>query len=175
MTKIIGSDVTLKPEHGDGINIIPYFTIGNLFDKTTLDNGFEMFYTQAFETDLAKADKPDTLELAELLERTNIKEILEWHKKQGVPNTVFLQFIIMENNEKLTVNKDYTIDWDNFSITILKSNPDKTYRLAIFLNNLYVNQFMENFNAMSNTYEQQVGRVTDKTIRDRETNEMGVL
>ena len=175
MTKIIGSDVTLKPEHGDGINIIPYFTIGNLFDKTTLDNGFEMFYTQAFETDLTKADKPDTLELAELLERTNIKEILEWHKKQGVPNTVFLQFIIMENNEKLTVNKDYTIDWDNFSITILKSNPDKTYRLAIFLNNLYVNQFMENFNAMSNTYEQQVGRVTDKTIRDRETNEMGVL
>lgn len=175
MTKIIGSDVTLKPEHGDGINIIPYFTIGNLFDKTTLDNGFEMFYTQAFETDLTKADKPDTLELAELLERTNIKEILEWHKKQGVPNTVFLQFIIMENNEKLTVNKDYTIDWDNFSITILKSNPDKTYRLAIFLNNLYVNQFMENFNAMSNTYEQQVGRVTDKTIRDRETNEIGVL
>ena len=63
----------------------------------------------------------------------------------------------------------------NISITILKSNPDKTYRLAIFLNNLYVNQFMENFNAMSNTYEQQVGRVTDKTIRDRETNEMGVL
>ena len=175
MEKIIGSDVQLKPEHGDGINIIPYFTIGNLFDKTTLDNGFEMFYTQAFETDVTKADKPDTLELKELLERTNIKEILEWHKKQGVPNTVFLQFIIMRNNEKLKLDEDYTIDWDNFSITVLKSDPDKTYRLAIFLNNLYVNEFMENFNEMTNTYEQPIGRTTDKTLRTRMTDEKGVL
>ena len=175
MEKIIGSDIQLKPEHGDGINIIPYFTIGNLFDKTTLENGFEMFYTQAFETDVNKADKPDTLELKELLERTNIKDILVWHKKQGVPNTVFLQFIIMRNNEKLKLNEDYTIDWDNFSITILKSDPDKTYRLAIFLNNLYVNQFMENFNSMSNTYEQPVGRTTDKTIRTRQSDQIGVL
>lgn len=175
MEKIIGSDVQLKPEHGDGINIIPYFTIGNLFDKTTLDNGFEMFYTQAFETDVTKADKPDTLELKELLERTNIKEILEWHKKQGVSNTVFLQFIIMRNNEKLKLDEDYTIDWDNFSITVLKSDPDKTYRLAIFLNNLYVNEFMENFNEMTNTYEQPIGRTTDKTLRTRMTDEKGVL
>ena len=143
--------------------------------RTTLDNGFEMFYTQAFETDVTKADKPDTLELKELLERTNIKEILEWHKKQGVPNTVFLQFIIMRNNEKLKLNEDYTIDWDNFSITVLKSDPDKTYRLAIFLNNLYVNEFMENFNEMTNTYEQPIGRTTDKTLRTRMTDEKGVL
>ena len=44
-----------------------------------------------------------------------------------------------------------------------------------FLNNLYVNQFMENFNSMSNTYEQPVGRTTDKTIRTRQSDQIGVL
>ena len=33
---------------------------------------------------------------------------------------------------------------------------------------------MENFNSTSNTYEQQVGRVTDKTINIKRDNEIGV-
>ena len=49
-----------------------------------------------------------------------------------------------------------------------------TYRLNVFTNNLYVNQLMENYGDMSSTYEQQVGRVTDKTINLKRDNEIGV-
>ena len=63
---------------------------------------------------------------------------------------------------------------ESYGDMLIKSNPDKTYRLSIYLNNLYVNQLMENFNSISNTYEQQVGRVTDKTINIKRDNEIGV-
>ena len=159
----------------NGINIIPHFTVPNLFENIKLDNGFELFYSRSFDTDPSEADKSSVLELSELLEVTNLKEIISWHKKNGIPNTIFLQFIILADNEKLIMDKDYKIDWDNLSIDILKSDPDKTYRMNIYLNNFYINQLVENYNSISSSYEQQVGRVTDKTINRKRDNEIGIL
>lgn len=166
--------VDLKPEHGDGINIIPQFTIGNLFDKTKMENGFELFYSQAFETDPLCTGAEDVLDLSSVFDTTNIKDIVTWHNRNGIPNSVFIRFIIMENNKKLEIDKDYIVDLDNLQLKILHSDPDKTYRMNIFLNNLYVNNLMENYNSISNTYEQQVGRTTDKTIRLKKDNEIGI-
>lgn len=159
----------------NGINIIPHFTVPNLFENIKLDNGFELFYSRSFDTDPSEADKSSILELSELLEVTNLREVINWHKKNGIPNTIFLQFIILADNEKLIMDKDYKIDWDNLSIDILKSNPDKTYRMNIYLNNFYINQLVENYNSISSSYEQQVGRVTDKTINRKRDNEIGIL
>lgn len=170
----IGMDMNITTKTNDIVNIIPYFTIGNLFDTVKSDNGFQLFYTQAFETDPDKKDKADTLDLTGIFEDTNSKDIITYHNKNGIPNSVFIQFIIMKNNDKLVETTDYTIDWDNMSITVLKSDPDVTYRLVIFINNLYVNELMDNLNNMNMSYEQQVGKTSDKTIRTRSDNEIGV-
>lgn len=172
---VIDFNLGSKDVHsGDGINIIPQFTIGNLFDKIQMENGYEMFYSQSFETDPNLVGQTDILEIGGVFEKSNAKDIIEWHNKNGIPNTVFIQFIIMRNNEKLVEGKDFTVDWNNLTINILDSDPDKTYRLNIFLNNLYINQLMENFNSISSTYEEQVGRITDKTINIKRDNEIGI-
>ena len=160
--------------HLEGINIFPFFTVPNLFENVKMDNGFQMFYTQAFETDEQIYMEPDTLDLYGIFDRTNLKDIVKWHQQNGIPNDVFIKILVAENNKMLKEGEDFTIDLAKPSITILKSNPDKTYRLSIYLNNLYVNQLMENFNSISNTYEQQVGKVTDKTINIKRDNEIGV-
>ena len=163
-----------RPIDNGGINIIPYFTIGNLFEHTKMENGYELFYTQAFETDETIHEDEDYLDLEPVFRDTNAMDIIKWHNKQGVPNSVFLQFIIMRNNDKLVEGTDFIVDWENFKLRILKADPDKTYRLNIFVNNLYVTHLMENFNNESSTYEQQVGRVTDKTINLKRDNEIGI-
>lgn len=171
----IGEDVNIKTKSGDIVNIIPYFTIGNLFDTIKSDNGYQLFYTQAFETEVDKAGAEDTLDISGIFEDTNAKDIIAYHNKNGIPNTVFIQIIIMKNNVKLVEGTDYTVDWTNLSVGIKNSDPDMTYRLVIFVNNLYVNDLLENLGDMNSTYEQQVGKVTDKTIRTREDNHIGKL
>ena len=47
--------------------------------------------------------------------------------------------------------------------------------MNIYLNNFYINQLVENYNSISSSYEQQVGRVTDKTINRKRDNEIGIL
>ena len=163
-----------NPKPGDGINIIPYFTIPNLFDHTKMENGYTLFHTQAFETDENKPDMEDELDLEPIFRDTNAIDIIKWHNKNGVPNSVFIQFIVMKNNDKLEEGIDFTVDWENLKLIITKADPDMTYRLNVFTNNLYVNQLMENYGDMSSTYEQQVGRVTDKTINLKRDNEIGV-
>lgn len=168
--KDIAVDLSIKPENDKGINVIPYFTVGNLFDKTSLNNGFDLFYSQAFETDPSKYGKSDILELNDLFERTDAKKIIVWNNECGISNKVFMQFIIMENNKKLEEDVDYTIDWKTFQLTILKSDPDATYRLNIFVNNLYAAQMMENIseditheiNNKLTGYEQEVGNASNR-------------
>ena len=89
-----------NPKPGDGINIIPYFTIPNLFDHTKMENGYTLFHTQAFETDENKPDMEDELDLEPIFRDTNAMDIIKWHNKNGVPNSVFVQFIVMKNNDK---------------------------------------------------------------------------
>ncbi len=156
------------------INIVPMFTISNLFDDVELPNGFKMFYSRAFETEPELAGKPDSVDFSGELEYTNAKDIIAWHNKNGIPNSVYIGIIIMENNKKLEEDKDYIVDWENLSVSILKSNPDKTYRLVMFMNQLYALNITENYNSISNAYEQQVGKITDKTINTKFDNEIGI-
>ena len=55
-----------------------------------MDNGFQMFYTQAFETDEQIYMEPDTLDLYGIFDRTNLKDIVKWHQQNGIPNDVFI-------------------------------------------------------------------------------------
>ena len=176
---IIGAQMDFGKKNDDPknlVNIVPYFTIPNLFDSENmkLDNGFEMFYTQGFETDINKNKQPDELDIAPVFANTNCAEIIDWHNKNGIPNTVFIRFIIMKNNKMLVEGTDYSINWNTQKITILESDPDVMYTLTIFVNNLYVTDLLENYNGLSNTYEQQVYPTTNKIVRTKKDDQVGV-
>lgn len=161
-------------DRANGINIIPYFTVPDLFKETVLPNGFELLYTQAFETDETKEDEHDDLDISSIFRDTNAKDIIKWHNQAGIDNHVFLQFIVMEDNTQLVEEKDYHIDYDNFKLIIFRAHADKTYRLSVFLNNGYTQELMENYNDISSSNEPPVGRVTDKTIVTKKDSEVGI-
>ena len=158
----------------NGINIIPYFTIPNLFTDTKFDNGFELMYTQAFETDPQLEGQEDMLDLKPVFSDTNTREIIRWHNKAGIANEVFIRIIVMRDNDKLVNGKDYIVDYEDFRLIIKDSRADCTYRLCVFLNNLYVQDLMENYNNISSSNEPPVGRVTDKTVVTKKESEVGI-
>lgn len=163
-----------RNDRKDGINIIPYFTIPDLFSYTKLENGFELLYTQAFETDPEMEGQEDKLDIAPIFSNTNAKDIIEWHNKAGINNKVFLDFIIMRDNDKLVEGEDYTIDLDKMELVINKAKADSTYHISVFINNSYTQTLLENYNEISNSYEPTVGRVTDKTIVTKKDAEKGI-
>lgn len=158
----------------EAVNIIPMFTIGNLFENVEFENGFKLFYTRTFSTDEDLAGKKDSICFADDLEYTNAKDIIKWHNKNGIPNSVYLKITIMENNKKLVEGEDFVIDWETLTATVLKSDPDKTYRMVMFVNQLYALNLTETYNSISNSYEQQVGKVTDKMVYTKSDNEIGI-
>jgi hypothetical protein len=44
----------------------------------------------------------------------------------------------------------------------------------VFLNNLYAQDLMENYNELTSSNEPPVGRVTDKTIITKKDSEVGI-
>jgi hypothetical protein len=173
----MGIQIDIGADHwrdrANGINIIPYFTVPNLFDSV-MGDGFVLLYTQAFETDPDKEDKDDELDLMPMFKNTNAYDIIEWHNKAGINNNVFLQFIIMRDNDKLEPGKDYDIDYETFRLIIHNAKADATYRLSVFLNNLYAQDILENYNELTSSNEPPVGRVTDKTIITKKDSEVGI-
>lgn len=161
-------------DRANGVNIIPYFTIPDLFNHTTLENGFELLYTQSFETDPTCEDKEDTLDIGPIFKNTNAMDIIEWHHKAGINNKVFLDFIIMRDNDKLVEDVDYTIDLDKMELVINKAKADSTYHISVFINNSYTQNLLENYNELTSSNEPPVGRVTDKTIITKKDAEKGL-
>lgn len=176
--KEVGFQMDMVAHHwrdqANGINIIPYFTVPNLFTETRLDNGFELMYTQAFETDPDKEDQDDGLDLLPVFSNTNAIDIVKWHNKTGIDNNVFLKFIVMCDNEQLVQGVDYDIDYEGFRLTIHKSKADSTYRLSVFLNNMYAQNLLDNYNDIVGSYEGSVGKVTDKTVVTKKETEIGI-
>ena len=174
----VGFQVDIGSNHprdrAEGINIIPYFTIPNLFTSTTLPNGFELLYTQSFETDPGLENQEDTLDIEPIFRNTNAKDIIDWHNKAGINNSVFLDFIVMRDNDKLVSGEDYRIDLEKMMLYIKEAKADATYHISVFVNNGYVQNLMENYNEITSSNEPPVGRVTDKTIITKKDSEIGI-
>lgn len=182
--KELGMDLSIKTNTDDAITIIPYFTISNLFEHTKCDNGFVMYASQIFDVEpQADGSAPpyDILDMSPLFEKTNIKDIIVYHNEQGIPNDILLQFIVMKNNEQLhevvvkdnTNEGDFEINWDDLSLKIYNIDVGATYRLVIYLNNLYIQQLGDNYNNTISSYEQPVSN-HDKRGRTTHDDEQGI-
>jgi hypothetical protein len=49
----------------------------------------------------------------------------------------------MKDNEMLKPKTDFKIDFENYKLTTIKTNPSSTYRLIIFVNTFYINSFIK--------------------------------
>lgn len=173
------ANMDLSMDMSDGSVIIPYFTIGNLFEETDV-HGWKLFYSNIFMCEVQPDHKPDIIDLDPIIgtNKSAVREIIEYHKKEGIPNTVVFNIIIMKNNTKLsdkpnpeTGRRDYSVDYDNLKIKIYNINESATYRLVIYLNNLYINNLINTINDIDESYEQP--RYIDPSGRSKDDEKIG--
>ena len=145
----------------DGIQVLPHFTVTNLFDEVD-KNGWKMFYSNMFEVDGDLPPKePDILDLSSVFKESSLQEVLDYHEKHGISNDILFNFIIMKNNTRLNNNRsvgklDYVTDLPNQRILIYNKNSSSTYRIVIYVNNLYINQLMLRIGKMDEVYEKDI-------------------
>lgn len=178
-TKAAYSDQTFISAN-DNTNIIPYFTINNLFDSIDI-NGWKLFYYNMIICDKDADDpEPETLDMNQVFGdgKTFLPELLEYHRKQGMPYTLIFNIILMKNNEKLsdeedpeTKYRDYYFNFDEMKLYIYNKDPDATYRLVIYVNELYINNLSNNLNNLDSVYEQPYGK--DASGRSRRQDRIG--
>ena len=152
------ANATMKIDTSTGVNIIPYYTIDKIFSETNKD-GWKLFFTNMFNIDDSLArEEPDTLSLDVIFKDSDLKEILDYHEEHGISNDILFEFIIMKNNQKLNSDPskgkiDYVVDLANKEIKIYNKNSKCTYRLLIYINNLYIMTLMNTISEMTEKYD----------------------
>lgn len=136
----------------------PMFTVDNLFRETNKD-GYKLFYTNIFNIDPeVKREDPDILDLSPVFRDSDLKEILRYMDNHGTDYNILFNFIIMKNNKMLNSDRkkgkvDYIIDLHKQRILIYNKTKNATYRLVIYLNNLYILKIMNEINEFERRYD----------------------
>ena len=144
----------------DGINIRTYYTPTIQFGEED-ENGYRLLFTNMFqiEEDL-EPKEPDILDLSKLLGDSVLDEILQYHDSHGISTDILFNFIILKNETILKGKKekpgdkiDYVVDLPHKRVLIYNKNVDATYRILIYVNNLYINQISDNISDLQSYYE----------------------
>ena len=136
----------------------PMFTVDNLFRETNKD-GYKLFYTNIFNIDPeVKREDPDILDLSPVFRDSDLKEILRYMDNHGTDYNILFNFIIMKNNKMLNSDRkkgkvDYIVDLHKQRILIYNKTKNATYRLVIYLNNLYILKIMNEINEFERLYD----------------------
>ena len=104
--------------------------------------------------------EPDILDLSKLLGDSVLDEILQYHDSHGISTDILFNFIILKNETILKGKKekqgdkiDYVVDLPHKRVLIYNKNVDATYRILIYVNNLYINQISDNISDLQSYYE----------------------
>ena len=156
--QILEANKIVRMDEPTGQSIVPMFTVDKIF-KTEDENGFKLFFTNIFNIDAElEPDVPDVLDLKPVFKDKALKEILAYYDRNGLPYETLFNFIIMQNNKRLSdkmVNgrRDYKLDLHGERIVIYNKNPSATYRLLVYVNNLKIMQMMNDVNHLTESYE----------------------
>jgi hypothetical protein len=150
------NSVTIMDESNNGTNIIPMFTVQNIFRSEDKD-GFKLFFTNIFtvDPDLPK-EVPDIIDLSPLLKDQDISEIVKYYDEHGMDYSTLFHFIIMKNNERMNGDKskgklDYIFDMKKKRILLYNKSENASYRLLAYVNNLQIMTIMNSINNLENT------------------------
>ena len=153
------ANAVLKMEGNEGLQLIPFYTVKNLFENTDKD-GYQLFFSNMFKLDPdIPRDVPDELDLDYIFKDTTLKDILEYHKKNGISNDILFNFILMKDDEVLNGDREkgkigYLVDLDAHKILIFNKNYNATYRIVIYINNLYFTTLMNRLADLDKQYEE---------------------
>ena len=118
---IISDSTTL-----DENELMPVMTPQKVFTDNNLPEGWHYFTVPAFDIDTE--DIPYPLHFAPLL-NVSLEEAVDYHRKNGIPLTTFMNVEILKNDRTMEVDKgEYKIDWDNLIAYIYNCNRQQEYR-----------------------------------------------
>jgi hypothetical protein len=172
---VLKANTEIKSNMFSGTTVKPYFTINNLF-KETNEKGWKLFYTNIFNTeeDVPK-NEPDVLPLDVVFKDSDLKEILDYNNKNGISNEILFEFVLMKNNERMNCDRskgplDFKVDLDEQKMYIYNHNHNATYRLLIYVNNLYIVKLFNIISNVEETYEKPYNKEkVDATNETKET------
>lgn len=145
---------------GDGMGLVPYYTPSIHFGAED-ENGWKLFYTNMFKIDEGLEDnEPDILDLSHILKDSILPEAIEYHDKHGLNLELLFNFIVLKNETVLKDKKekpddriDYSVDLRNQRIKIYNKSEKATYRILIYVNNLYIHQISDVLSDYQSFYE----------------------
>lgn len=138
-------DIDLDIVNNDNTHdIIPMFTVNNLFAKYSYDkNGFKLYTTTRFKSEESCHEKKDVLPFGTLFEDSYIAEMKTCYAS-NIPMNTLCKFILLENSKELVEDIDWRINWNTLEIEIIKSNKFVTYTLIVYVNNIhFMNTFID--------------------------------
>lgn len=120
-------------------DMVPVITPQNVYGRT-LPNGWQIFTTPAFDID--SNERPYPLDFSVLL-NTSLNEAVNYHIKNGIPLTTFMDIEILKNNRSMEIEKgEYEIDWNNLTVYIHNCDIVQEYRFILSVNTLYLNELL---------------------------------
>lgn len=129
---------------GESQDIIPFYTVTNLYDRFLTDphDGFNYYNSAVVRTDEENDGKPDAVDLKSVIEPMHMS-VLESYIESGVsPNTLF-RFKLLKDSVECPYGTDdplsWSIDWKRKTLTIRNSDKFATYRIVAYANMMQIN------------------------------------
>lgn len=137
---IFADDILNPPIENDiTADMVPVITPQRIYGRT-LPNGWQIFTTPSFDIDTDEIPYP--LDFSVLL-NTSLNEAVNYHKKHGIPLSMFMNIEILKNNRTMEIEKnEYEIDWDNLTVLIHNRDISQEYRFILSVNTRYLNDLL---------------------------------
>jgi hypothetical protein len=151
-------------------SIRPFYTIDKIFSEEN-ERGWKLFFSNIFFTDPdLEKEEPDVIDLDYIFKDSDVKDIVAYHEENGISNEILFDFIITKNADILNCNPkkgkiDYKVDLTKQKIYIYNKNPSATYRLLIYVNNLYILQLHERLEENERIYEKGKEANEDQEVK----------
>jgi hypothetical protein len=98
------------------------------------EQGWQLYSTALYTLDSSDVDRRQIKELLD----SDIIKCIDYNKVNGIDNSIFLDIHVVNDDGELVADS-YNIDWNTYELITRNGNIDKIYRLAIYVNNNYVN------------------------------------
>jgi len=134
----IDVSLVVGDDSSDSKEFIPLYTYNNLFSEyISKIDGFRLYTTSMFNTEKGKRD--DSLDISVLFDNGYLQVIKEYNDFNQTVDTI-LRIIVLKNQEELTQNVDYIMDWNSMDLKILNSDYTATYRILLYINSIKINE-----------------------------------
>ena len=105
-----------------------------------MPNGWQVFTQPAFEIDTN--ERPYPLDFSVLM-NTSLNEAIRYHKKHGIPLTMFMDAVVMKNGREMEIEKkEYYIDWENLTLYVNNCSDNMDYHFILLVNTEYLNNLL---------------------------------